>query len=166
MMDLNYEQSEHQFLQQVFGFGDDVSGSGRGDITQDLGGVICKEGRLLAFPNTVQHRVSPFSLADPSNPGHRKILALFLVDPHRRVISSANVPPQREDWGMEKQGLVDEAISGLPTELQHMIAGDLHPLMKMEEAKALRLELMDERGRRSKYTNEAFETGSFNLCEH
>ncbi|OJJ40832.1 hypothetical protein ASPWEDRAFT_178657 [Aspergillus wentii DTO 134E9] len=33
-----------------------------------------------------------------SRDSHRKILALFLVDPNMRVISSANMPPQREDW--------------------------------------------------------------------
>ena len=43
---------------------------------------------LLAFPNVVQHRVSPFRLADPTRPGHRKLLALFLVDPHIRILST------------------------------------------------------------------------------
>ncbi|KAB8276593.1 hypothetical protein BDV30DRAFT_235665 [Aspergillus minisclerotigenes] len=84
-------QQRHEFLQAVFGFGNDTSGYGETNVTQELGSVLCQEGRLLTFPNTVQHRVSSFSLADRSKPGHRKILALFLVDPHRRIISSANV---------------------------------------------------------------------------
>lgn len=164
--DLGYEQNEHHFLQAVYGLPDDVDGFGGDDITQDLGGVLCKEGRLLTFPNTVQHRVSSFSLADPSKPGHRKILALFLVDPHRRAISSANVPPQREDWGQERQELVDQALSQLPAELRNMVEKDFGSMMTMEEAKKLRLELMEERGLRSQFSNKSFEAGHFSLCEH
>lgn len=165
--EVSYEQGRHEFLQTVYGFGDEDVSSGRDDnVTQDLGGVICKEGRLLTFPNTVQHRVSSFSLADPTKPGHRKILALFLVDPHRRVISSANVPPQREDWGIERKVLVDKALSRLPVELKDMVEEDLDPLMTMEEAKELRLKLMKERGLRSEAFNDTFERGDFRLCEH
>lgn len=167
MLDIRYEQGHFGFLQTVFGFGDEVEGNGNNhDITQDLGAVACKEGRLLTFPNTVQHRVSPFSLVDPSKPGHRKILALFLVDPHRRTISSANVPPQREDWGYERQNAVNQALANLPAELQDIVQGDLEPLMTMEKAKEYRLELMEERGLRSGKHNLHFEAGDFHLCEH
>lgn len=48
-----------------------------------------------------QHRVSPFKLIDPNKPGHRRFIALWLVDPTRRIVSTANVPPQRLDWYME-----------------------------------------------------------------
>lgn len=121
-------------------------------MTQELGSVLCQEGRLLTFPNTVQHRVSSFSLADRSKPGHRRILALFLVDPHRRIISSANVPPQREDW--------------LPEELESKAKRDMKPLMAMDEAREARLELMAERSLQSAEGNRKYETGDFNLCEH
>lgn len=163
---IGYHQGEFHFLQEVYGFPDDVVGNGDSPITQDIGAVVCKQGRLLTFPNTVQHRVSPFSLADPSKPGHRKILALFLVDPHRRVISSANVPPQREDGGLERQEAVDQILSRLPRELQDIVQSDLTPLMTMEEAKEHRFKLMKERGLSSEKANEQFETGDFNLCEH
>ncbi|KGO49193.1 Protein of unknown function DUF4246 [Penicillium expansum] len=167
MLEIGYEQGQFEFLQAVFGFDDQVNGSGNNrDITQDLGAVACKEGRLLTFPNTVQHRVSPFSLVDPSKPGHRKILALFLVDPHRRIISSANVPPQQEDWGYERQDAVNQALASLPAELRDIVQDDLDPVMTMEKAKEYRLELMKERGHRSGKHNQHFETGDFNLCEH
>ncbi|KAJ5394355.1 uncharacterized protein N7487_011996 [Penicillium crustosum] len=167
MLEISYSQGQFKFLQDVFGFGDDIDGSGTNrDITQDLGAVACKEGRLLTFPNTVQHCVSPFSLVDPSKPGHRKILALFLVDPHRRIISSANVPPQQEDWGHERQNAVNQALACLPVELQNIVQNDLEPMMTMEKAKEYRLELMKERGYRSGKYNENFETGDFRLCEH
>lgn len=45
--------------------------------------------------------MSPFKLVDPTKPGHRRFIALWLVDPTRRIISTANVPPQRLDWYME-----------------------------------------------------------------
>ena len=48
-----------------------------------------------------QHRVSPFELADPTKPGHRRFIALWLVDPHKRIISTANVPPQQLSWWAE-----------------------------------------------------------------
>ncbi|CAG7942647.1 unnamed protein product [Penicillium salamii] len=166
LMDLEYEQNQHEFLQAVYGFDDEIHGGSNNDITQDLGAVTCKQGRLITFPNAVQHRVSPFSLADLSKPGHRKILALFLVDPHRRIISTANVPPQREDWGREKANVVDQVLSNLPMELQNMVESDLHPLMTMEEAKEHRLELMKERGLKSEENNGNFERGDFSLCEH
>jgi hypothetical protein len=49
---------------------------------QTIGNVECREDRLIRFPNTLQHLVGPFELEDPTKPGHRKILALFLVDPN------------------------------------------------------------------------------------
>ncbi|KAL4807886.1 hypothetical protein BDV18DRAFT_136334 [Aspergillus unguis] len=157
-MDVSYEQDQHHFVHQVYGFPEDVHTWSSGlsqPVTQELGGVETKEGRLITFPNTVQHRVSPFSLADRSKPGHRKILALFLVDPHHRIISTANVPPQREDWYKESRDPSD-----------HTPDGDTRSTMTMEEAKALRLELMEERGLRSEEHNAAYEMGSFSLCEH
>ncbi|KZV97535.1 hypothetical protein EXIGLDRAFT_832794 [Exidia glandulosa HHB12029] len=51
-----------------------------GLLVQDLGSLDTKCGRCIAFPNIFQHRVAPFSLLDKTKPGHRKILALFLVD--------------------------------------------------------------------------------------
>ncbi|RHZ64924.1 uncharacterized protein CDV56_107096 [Aspergillus thermomutatus] len=135
--EIYYEQSRHEFLQQVFGFGPDVSGYNESNITQLLGGVETRQGRLLTFPNILQHRVAPFSLADRSKPGHRKILAFFLVDPHQSIISSANVPPQQEDWWKERQELVGRLLGEkLPAELQIMVKEEFNAYpITMEEAK-------------------------------
>ncbi|KAJ5637089.1 hypothetical protein N7490_006968 [Penicillium lividum] len=146
---ISYDQELHEFLQVIYGFLPEVkSGYPGSNITQLDGSVICKEGRLITFPNTLQHRVSPFSLADRTKPGHRKILALFLVDPHRRIISSANVPPQRKDW---KDDEGDSEMDGL---------------MSMNEAREYRLSLMEERSIQKEKNNSHFEEGEFNLCEH
>ncbi|OOQ82767.1 hypothetical protein PEBR_37508 [Penicillium brasilianum] len=158
MMDISYEQSQHEFLQQIYGFHEDFRNHNIELITQELGSVVSKEGRIITFPNTLQHQVSPFSLADPSKPGHRKIIALFLVDPHLRIISSANVPPQREDWRPETQKHGEGA--------QQVLDGEAVNSITMEEAKAYRVELMAERGLQSQKNNDAFQTGEFCLCEH
>ncbi|KAJ5363438.1 uncharacterized protein N7496_009151 [Penicillium cataractarum] len=166
--DAGYEQDRHEFLQAVYGFGPEVSSRDDTNVTQTLGSVVCREGRLLTFPNVVQHCVSPFSLEDRTKPGHRKILALFLIDPHRRIISSANVPPQQEDWGKERQSLVNNLLAqNLPPELQNMVEKDMPAsFITMKEAKDYRLELMAERSVRAEVNNSAFEIGSFSLCEH
>ncbi|KAI1311823.1 hypothetical protein F5Y03DRAFT_410061 [Xylaria venustula] len=65
---------------------------------QRLGRAVTREGRLIAFPNVLGHQVQPFKLADETRPSHRKILAMFLVDPHVCVLSTSVVPPQRKDW--------------------------------------------------------------------
>ncbi|QRD82220.1 hypothetical protein F9C07_2277506 [Aspergillus flavus] len=168
LSEIAYEQDRHEFLQQVYGFGPEVSSRDDTQVTQDLGSVVCQEGRLLTFPNILQHRVSPFSLTDRSKPGHRKILALFLVDPHMRIISSANIPPQQEDWGKEKRELVTGMLSQrLPVELQDMVSEDiLYPSISLEEAKVYRKELMQERSATTSEQNQQFETGEFSLCEH
>ncbi|GMF75537.1 unnamed protein product [Aspergillus oryzae] len=168
LSEIAYEQDRHEFLQQVYGFGPEVSSRDDTQVTQDLGSVVCQEDRLLTFPNILQHRVSPFSLTDRSKPGHRKILALFLVDPHMRIISSANIPPQQEDWGKEKRELVTGMLSQrLPVELQDMVSEDiLYPSISLEEAKVYRKELMQERSATTSEQNQQFETGEFSLCEH
>ncbi|KAJ5454994.1 hypothetical protein N7530_012763 [Penicillium desertorum] len=176
MDDLDYDQDQHQFMQQVYGYSIDLENNTPCLTTQELGSVVSKEGRLITFPNTLQHCVSPFSLEDRSKPGHRKILALFLVDPHRRVISSANVPPQREDWkesketSTENETSVESQGSDRPAKWQKVDKAETETVdcsaMSLEEAKTYRLELMKERGLTSAKQNKDFQEGHFSLCEH
>ena len=142
-------------------------------LNQCVGAVETTNNLCLAFPNTYQHRVSPFKLADPTKPGYRKILALFLVDPNIDPIPSTSViPPQQLEWAFNSVRGSDTTallISKLPTELADMIGNDLQK-MGLDQAKKIRLELMKERTR---YVNRdgvddedhPFER-SFNLCEH
>ncbi|KAF4303366.1 putative duf1665 domain containing protein [Botryosphaeria dothidea] len=85
------EQNEYSSTCAYFGIENEEA------AIQNLGKVSTHQGRLLAFPNIMQHQVQPFRLADPTKPGHRKILTMFLVDPHIPILSTANVPPQRKD---------------------------------------------------------------------
>lgn len=116
-----------------------------GPSLQRLGGVLTQEGRLLAFPNVLAHKVEPFKLADDSRPGHQKILAMFLVDPHIRVLSTSVVPPQRKDWWAREVRKVSP-LSGLPAEIFDMIIGfvDGFP-MSWEDALTTRDILISER---------------------
>jgi hypothetical protein len=73
-----------------------------------------------------QHRVSPFKLIDPSKKGHRRFVALWLVDPTKRVISTANVPPQQMAWYMESLLGTDpdsrkDALAKLPAEIVDLL---------------------------------------------
>ena len=153
------ENDEHEWLTAVFGM------EQGGPQVQNVGAVVCNEGRLLTFPNTLQHRVGRFSLKDKSKPGHRKIMALFLVDPNIRVISTANVPPQRRDWFAEEMYRVRALGEKLPVELQEQIINDAD-FMDLEEAKELRLELMDERRTFGREQTTMFESLTWSLCEH
>jgi hypothetical protein len=111
---------------------------------QELGRVLTRPGRLLAFPNVLQHQVQPFRLADPTEPGHRKILAMFLVGPYVRVLSTANVPPQRRDWWAGEVRKIHPFYT-LPRELFDMIIRfvDCFPL-RWEEAVGVRENPMNE----------------------
>jgi hypothetical protein len=64
--------------------------------------------------------LAPFSLVDRTKPGRHKILALFLVDPCQRIISTANVPPQQEEWWTGEVG--DKGrLDHLPAELLQQV---------------------------------------------
>ncbi|KAF4586029.1 WD40 repeat 2 [Ophiocordyceps camponoti-floridani] len=88
------EKGGHWCMTRVFAIEKDVKGE-----LQDLGSTLVRQGKAVFFPNLYLHRIMPFSLADGSRKGHRKILALHLVDPAIPIISTANVPPQQPGWG-------------------------------------------------------------------
>ena len=155
--EVSYAQGDHSWLWNVFGI------MNEGPAVQDSGSVVTREGRLVTFPNILQHRVDRFHLQDPTKPGHRKIVALFLVNPHIKILSSAKIPCQRKDWwdeyrqnhptyGSEEVELVDHSFVDFP--------------LTMDEAKGMRLKVMEERSFFDESQNEALEEYTFNLCEH
>lgn len=135
------------------------------DRVQEIGRVVTREGRLLAFPNVFQHRVDPFKLQDRSKPGHRKILALFLVDPHCHIISTANVPPQQKDWWSLK--IRDsERLATIPKEIVDQIVGDVDDFpISLGEAKELRLKLMEERREYMELVKDEIEYRPLEFCK-
>lgn len=91
--------TERRALEVTFGLPEEPRAvDDRLPALQELGSVRFPVGRLVAYPNALQHRVQPCHLIDPTSPGHQDRLTLLLVDPHYRLCSTANVPPQRHDW--------------------------------------------------------------------
>ncbi|MEU3910769.1 DUF4246 domain-containing protein [Streptomyces sp. NPDC029721] len=132
--DPDYEQNDGEGLYQVYGLEDEDK------LNQVLGSAATPAGRCLAFPNVLQHRVGPFRLADATRPGHRKILAFFLVDPSTRIVSTSDVPPQ-QPWSETST-------------------------MTLEEAQGYREQLMHERKFFVAEHNEQLYEREFSLCEH
>ncbi|KAG5638230.1 hypothetical protein H0H81_001104 [Sphagnurus paluster] len=167
--DIEYAQEHHDWLTAVFGC---TQGQ---PAVQNIGSVETREGRLLVWPNILQHRVEPFALQDATKPGHRKIVALFLVDPEASVISTANVPCQQRAWWREAVlgGVNEGAVFGkkgfaaLPLEFKHRVFNSIGDFpISLEEAKQMRLELMEERKKFVVQNSEAFMDHTFSLCEH
>ncbi|CZS83052.1 unnamed protein product [Fusarium graminearum] len=184
--------------QDSFNWSEQVYGTALrdGDCLQQYGSVETKQGRLLAFPNVFHHRVSPFELQDKTKPGHRRFIALWLVDPHTRIINTGNVPPQQLSWWVENAfgnldtedvphpiakmvsdaapdhpGIRAVAESGkpLPEELMIMIrreAGDSAMLMSLLEAKGHRLKLMEERTKKQHEAEWGWSRAQYSFCEH
>ncbi|RSL58206.1 hypothetical protein CEP54_007840 [Fusarium duplospermum] len=109
--------------------------------------------RVIFYPNVYQNRLGPFELVDKTRPGHCKMLALFLVDPTNPIISTANIPPQRQDWWSERfEDLT--FVRTLPPELWHQINGNVNfPIIK-ETAKKTREDMTSERSALNKEINE------------
>ena len=116
-------------------------------LLQEVGDVITKTHRCVAFPNLYQHQVQPFHLEDPTKPGHRKILVFFLVDPTQRVPSATDVAPQQREWVAEAmQGAgASSALTRLPVEILMMISEVNDGTMTRTEAEEYREKLMAER---------------------
>ncbi|MFE9676870.1 DUF4246 domain-containing protein [Streptomyces sp. NPDC006259] len=132
--DPSYEQNDDNGLREVYGLENEDA------LNQMLGSTSTPAGRCLAFPNILQHRVSSFRLTDPTRPGHRKILAFFLVDPSETIVSTSDVPPQ-QPW------------SDTST-------------MTLEQARNYREQLMRERKFFVDEHNEQLYEREFSLCEH
>jgi hypothetical protein len=190
-----YMQEDYSVGQQAYGWLEQIWGTELGDggaCLQNYGSVVTSEGRLLAFPNVFQHRVSPFSLADKTRPGHRRFIALWLVDPHQRIISTANVPPQQQEWWLsavsgdtrtpdgvasvrEKVSLDSPASAKkqgmLPLELMDMVWNDFansadKGLLSESEAKEHRLKLMEMRTVFVEESEDQWQEHTYNFCEH
>ncbi|KAH6597706.1 hypothetical protein BASA50_004311 [Batrachochytrium salamandrivorans] len=130
-----YEQPSDRYYKDVYGITNVET-----ETNKHLGSLDALPGRCIVFPNMLQHKVMPFELADPSKPGVRKILAFFLIDPSKRIVSTAHIPPQQPDWYT-----VYLNNTPIPAELWGDIIKHIPGTMSLEEARSIRLELMQER---------------------
>jgi hypothetical protein len=97
--DMDYPQNDHKYTAHHYG----LTAHHDGKMNRYLGLIKCNENSFVVFPNTLQHRVKDFEIANhlktPHNTsfstqglGQRTILALFVIDPDNRIISTQDVP--------------------------------------------------------------------------
>ncbi|KAJ2916538.1 hypothetical protein MD484_g3880, partial [Candolleomyces efflorescens] len=164
LRDISYEQDEHDFLRDVFGL------ENWSDAIQVVGDIDTREGRLITFPNILQHQVQPFELLDPTKTGHRKILALFLRrdwwwDEMLKVTSTSESSKRSSVAEAKVSGAV--GVHKLPPELQEIVFNDVDefPII-MAEAKVYREQLMEERKKFVLSHQTEFAAQTISLCEH
>lgn len=105
-------------------------------INKQLGSIDCKEGFTVIFPNTLIHKVEKCTLDPKENKGSRIILAFFLIDPDKRIISTSDIDKQQDALSLD---------------------ADLHREMLMRERGFTGTRITDP---------EIEESFSFTLCEH
>ncbi|KAJ3131728.1 hypothetical protein HDU90_008110 [Geranomyces variabilis] len=158
--DWPYEQDDHVGIQEVMGVVNSEP------ATQHLGAVEAVEGRCIVFPNTYQHKVEPFSLADPTRPGHRKILCFFLINPQNEaVLSTSKVPPQQSEWFWEEVRNTVPKMRTLPPEILAKVGHYVDSPTTLDQAKERRQRFMESRKAKAGVVDSQFYE-DVSLCEH
>jgi hypothetical protein len=122
---------------------------------QTIGSIFLPTNRLLAWRNTLLHRLEPMSLSDPTKSGHFRMLFVYLVDPHYRISSTAIVPPQQHEWWadavLDKLLFTGPTRAKIPLEIRDMIdKGTGKWPMGKDEAVRIKEEVDQERERKLK----------------
>ncbi|KAK6092440.1 hypothetical protein MT418_8480 [Batrachochytrium dendrobatidis] len=107
---------------------------------QYIGLLEVPNGRCVVYPNRYQHKEQSFELADPTQPGHCKILTFFVVNPFRRIVSTAHVAPQQPQW---YNSSLDK--TPIPPELWNDATQYIQGVQSPTEAKHHRDELTSDR---------------------
>ncbi|ORX65455.1 hypothetical protein DL89DRAFT_227676 [Linderina pennispora] len=170
---LNFRQSVDSYLDCEEGdargirlaYGVELDENNSATLSQEPSGVEALNGRCICFPNTYLHQVSGFKLKDPSKPGHRKILAFFLIDPSMRIPSTKVVPPRQQGWWAEK--VFELPLFGdLPLTIKDCLVEHIEWPMSLQKAKEERLKLMEERTAKNEDVSSSHFEQEFNLCEY
>eukprot|EP00892_Ulva_mutabilis_P004380 jgi/Ulvmu1/2313/UM013_0161.1 len=156
VLEPDYKQNDEEGVEQVYSMEDFCA------LNDPLGSALCKSGHALCWRNALQDRVTPFKLADPTRPGVRKIAAVFIVHPDRRVLSTRDVPPQQPEWH-DTESRLD---STMPPDVKLQLDAFMEFPVLLEGAKVLRAELMKERSRVEVNVSEAGYERKIYLCDH
>lgn len=149
LADIEFDRGDTVWLEQIFGLKNNES------AVQDVGAVKILDGRAIAWPNTLQHR-GYLELKDKTKPGYAHILQFMLIDPNIRIISTANVPPQRLDWKNEAdQAPVDVTKLSLEDKLKIIPREGKYP-WALQEAKDILREARIERQEFNHYQDVAY----------
>ena len=102
---LDYPQSDADYTEHHYGVTDHHDGF----MNRYLGLIKCTEDSYVIFPNSLQHRVKEFKLEEGKDKGTRTIVALFLVDPDSRIISTEDItetPLSQEEINFHRERLM------------------------------------------------------------
>ncbi|KAK6091130.1 hypothetical protein MT418_8612 [Batrachochytrium dendrobatidis] len=91
-VDFYYQRASDMYWKDVYDIDQESPQS------QYIGSLEASNGRCVVYPNRYQHKEQSFELADPTQPGHCKILTFFVVNPACRIVSTAHVAPQQSQW--------------------------------------------------------------------
>ncbi|KAK6091674.1 hypothetical protein MT418_8527 [Batrachochytrium dendrobatidis] len=142
---LDYREAVDRFEYQIASdmYWKDVYGIDRKSRrNQYIGSLEVPNGRCVVYPNRYQHKEQSFELADPTQPGHCKILTFFVVNPSCRIVSTAHVAPQQPQW---YNSSLDKAH--IPPELWNDATQYIQGVQSPAEAKHYRDELTSDRTR-------------------
>ncbi|OAJ38572.1 hypothetical protein BDEG_22480 [Batrachochytrium dendrobatidis JEL423] len=158
---LDYRVAVDRFEYQIASdmYWEDVYGMDRESLrNQYIGSLEVPNGRCVVYPNRYQHKEQSFELADPTQPGHCKILTFFVVNPSRRIVSTAHVAPQQPQW---YNSSLDKAH--VPPELWNDITQYIQGVQSPAEAKHYRDELTSDRTQITAVYNEYIYERVYNL---
>ncbi|PWA02272.1 hypothetical protein BB558_001611 [Smittium angustum] len=134
-----YEEGDHKGVETIYGFEN-------GDpLYQNLGKIKIVKNQMISFPNIYQHQVQDFELRDKTKPGYRKMLSFFLVNPKKRIYSTAHIPPQQLSWFEIELMKNKNKLSELPGLITDEISKTLDWPISLKEAKKQREELLKGR---------------------
>lgn len=152
LSEVEHEPNDFIWLQQVYGLE-----NGEPAI-QPTGSIKCRVGRTIMSPSTVQHRFTRFELKDKSKPGCARFLVFYLIDPNIRIISTANIPPQRLDWTLEAQDEKEDLTTAMSRlALDNRDRKGSAP-MSLNEALQYRKEALNEMVEFTRYQHVAYES--------
>lgn len=156
LSEVEHEPNDFIWLKQVYGLENGEP------AVQRTGSIRARIGRMIMFPSTIQHRMTRFELKDKSKPGHSRSLVFYLIDPNIRVISTANIPPQRLDWTMDikEDGDLKAAMARVALDNRDE-KGDMP--MSLSEALETRLDVLNELIEFMRYQQVAFESRVLSL---
>lgn len=143
----DYPQSDSKYTEHHYGIENHFAGV----MNRYLGLVKCKEGSSVVFPNSIQHRVKDFELDDNFSFGNRVIIALFLIDPDTKIISTSDIHPQ------QKYLASDNLYNNIKLNDR---------LFDVDEANLFRKRLMYHRKYFVDELNKNVYERDFSLCEH
>ncbi|KAJ1646832.1 hypothetical protein LPJ64_001716 [Coemansia asiatica] len=119
-------------------------------LTKYIGSVNIFQGLCVGFPNLYQCKSSGFKLADPTKPGHRKMLTFYLIDPSIKIPSTEFVPPQQKSWWAERVSKT-KPFREMPLIIREQIFDNVNFPISLEKALRIRRKMNEERDAQNRY---------------